>query len=530
VRAQFTDLSREPRHNPSSPGSGPVQSRYLSGGSWAEAPVFDDVFTAMPLSSMSWLNRDARSALDGWSVQPATLSRAGGSRAYDGAWKDSGYAFSVWRDRQRPGSYWSRFGPGERDRFRAAFLQSFEDAFASIDLRPVYAGYRVGYADGWRYGIAVNAEWAYRQGYAAGFDDGVRAAAALSFPFLFDKAYAAAYEREFQNWSNNPMPALEGLHVVDGNDDGVIEPGERVMLAGDVVNYGGAPGTLDVQVGGSVLDAGMTAGVRLAARGRSTLPHLDLRIAGNVPARTQADLDVSVAGDQAKVPVYVSWPLELAGEPVVDADPLGGRVRIVLAVANRSRNAIEAETSIAHLDGAAGQERRDRLQIPAGGSVQTEAVYEGLRPLDVMAGTPQWAASVRRDGTVNDERTIRLAPPATDLTNPDLLTYMLDLAHTKSPAPRDVADARSLLLLRMRADWQRSVAMDGNPYKTDYEEGSAQTALGELVRAVSGVRGGFASRDVFAGTGSDIAALADDLPGAHPLLRKWMKRLAKRVG
>jgi hypothetical protein len=107
------------------------------------------------------------------------------------------------------------------------------------------------------------------------------------------------------------------------------------MLAGDVVNYGGAPGTLDVQVGGSVLDAGMTAGVRLAARGRSTLPHLDLRIAGNVPARTQADLDVSVAGDQAKVPVYVSWPLELAGEPVVDADPLGGRVRIVLAVANR---------------------------------------------------------------------------------------------------------------------------------------------------------------------------------------------------
>ena len=82
----------------------------------------------------------------------------------------------------------------------------------------------------------------------------------------------------------------------------------------------------------------------------------------------------------------------------------------------------------------------------------------------------------------------------------------------------------------MRADWQRSVAMDGNPYKTDYEEGSAQTALGELVRAVSGAHGGFASRDVFAGTGSDIAALADDLPGAHPLLRKWMKRLAKRVG
>jgi len=28
----------------------------------------------------------------------------------------------------------------------------------------------------------------------------------------------------------------------------------------------------------------------------------------------------------------------------------------------------------------------------------------------------------------------------------------------------------------------------------------------------------------------EIDALADDLPGAHPLLRKWMKKLAKRVG
>jgi hypothetical protein len=27
-----------------------------------------------------------------------------------------------------------------------------------------------------------------------------------------------------------------------------------------------------------------------------------------------------------------------------------------------------------------------------------------------------------------------------------------------------------------------------------------------------------------------VAALADDLPGAHPLLRKWMKRLAARLG
>ena len=95
---------------------------------------------------------------------------------------------------------------------------------------------------------------------------------------------------------------------------------------------------------------------------------------------------------------------------------------------------------------------------------------------------------------------------------------------------RDVTQARSLLMDRMRADWQRAIAMDGNPYKTDFEEGSASTALGELVRALDGSKGGFANRDVFNGAGSDIAALAEDLPGAHPMLRKWMRKLAKRVG
>ena len=86
-----------------------------------------------------------------------------------------------------------------------------------------------------------------------------------------------------------------------------------------------------------------------------------------------------------------------------------------------------------------------------------------------------------------------------------------------------------MLLDRMRADWERACADDGNPYKRDYDEASASTALGELVREISNERSSFASRAVFAGLGSDIATLADTLPGAHPLLRKWMKRLAKRV-
>jgi len=524
VRAQFTDLTRLPRRNAALPG-GVSPARYIPAGPWAESPVFDDVFVGIPLAMAPGLGREARTALDGWDVQPASLTReAAAGRVYDGAWKDAAFAFSVWRDRSRPGSNWSRFGPGERERFRMAFFASFDEELASTDLRPAYAGYRVGFADGWRYGCAVTAEWAYRQGYAAGFDDGVRAAAALSFPFLLDKAYAAAYDREFRVWSDNPMPALEALSVVDGNDDGVIEPGERVALTGSVINFGGAPGLVDVRVNGSILEAPEAAGVRVAARSRAPLPRLPLRIDAGVPARTRADVEVAAGDAHERFSVYVSRPLELQ-DPIVEADPLGGRVRVIVAVANRSRNPLRADTAI--FDGAGA--RRDRLDVPAGSTARTEAVYEGLRPLDVIAGTPRWTATVVQNGVENDARTIDLAPAATDLTNPDLLTYMLEMAHSRQVSPRDVRDARALLLDRMRADWARSVAMNGNPYKTDYEEGSASTALGELVRAIGGSRG-FANRNVFGGAGADIAAMAEDLPGAHPLLRKWMKRLAKRVG
>lgn len=43
-------------------------------------------------------------------------------------------------------------------------------------------------------------------------------------------------------------------------------------------------------------------------------------------------------------------------------------------------------------------------------------------------------------------------------------------------------------------------------------------------------RRSFASPQVFDGLARDVDALAEDLPGAHPVLRKWMKKLAKRLG
>jgi hypothetical protein len=159
-----------------------------------------------------------------------------------------------------------------------------------------------------------------------------------------------------------------------------------------------------------------------------------------------------------------------------------------------------------------------------------ESTYDDIRPLDLLAGAVRWQAAVHHDGVTDDAQIVTIAPASTNLADPDLVTYMVELARTPQPSRRDIADARALMLDRMRADWDRACAVAGNPYKLDAEEGNAATALGELVRAVGAARGTIVSREVFAGLGADISALASDLPGTHPLLRKWMKKLAKRVG
>jgi hypothetical protein len=86
------------------------------------------------------------------------------------------------------------------------------------------------------------------------------------------------------------------------------------------------------------------------------------------------------------------------------------------------------------------------------------------------------------------------------------------------------------MMERLRADWERAVDASGNPYRRDFESSGTETVLGELVRATQHGRRSFASPQVFEGLDGDVAELCDRLPGAHPLLRKWMKKLARRLG
>ena len=527
VRAQFTDLAREPVNDPRSGAP-----RFAPDGPWASAPEVGDVLVVVPLAATPGLSRPARQAIESWDGAPAAFARDDrAASVYDGSWKDPIAAFGVWRDRQRSGSYWSRFATVDKERFRGTFCDRFEWALEGLDLRPTYAGWNEGFEDGWRYGAVVRAEWSYRQGYAEGFDLGVREVASTAYPYAFERAYAGAYAAVFDDWQRHPHPAIGTVRLVDESGDGVFEPGERVIVNPEIVNYGGAPGSADLRAAGGDLDGEAVTTVRLPARGRASLDRpFAVTVDARTPARTHTAVTLTLGEARVEAPLFVSHPLAIDGEPEIEADRLAGRVSLTVAVANTSRKDVHASARAEPKLGTGDPQEKDLGVIRGARSTTATFTYDGMAPLDLIAGDAKFEISVARGADPDDSTTVAIPAVATDLASRELLDFMIELAK-KPHAPRgDVERARGLMLDRLRADWEHACAADGNPYKRDLESGGTDTALGELAKSVDAERRSLASRAVFDGLGDQISALADDLPGAHPLLRKWMKKLAKRVG
>ncbi len=93
----------------------------------------------------------------------------------------------------------------------------------------------------------------------------------------------------------------------------------------------------------------------------------------------------------------------------------------------------------------------------------------------------------------------------------------------------ELAAARELLMLRLEADWTAAVRARGNPYKNDLKTRGSRTALGDLVQTYRREKNGLARPEVFGGLSSEIMTLARELPGPHPLLRRYVRRLALQL-
>ncbi len=514
VEAQFRDLSREPRLNPQRPWVEPaLEVPRLA------APSLRAVFEMTPYQGSH--------AVDPWRVYRC----ASYTDLYRGRWSDPESAFRHWENQQRRGAYWHGLDADEKGRFRVVFRYEYADAMAERAPR-LRQAHRRGHREGWRHGARLQEEWSYRQGYREGYGLALSEASSRGFDDTFGPRYDDLYRRLFDDWSTRPVPEILEVWLDDGNGDGVFEPGEEVLASYQIANYGGAGATLPLRYGSAVAAAYPAEhSVELPRRGviRSRQP-LSLRVAGTTPPRTETAAELEIAGATHRAPFRVAYPLELeAPVRLVGHDAVSGRASLAVGVINRSRRRLPATATLRFADGRLAAADKTALELAPGAGHELRFEVYHLEPLALLAGEARFVVETRSRGQLHDELSYRAPALATRLEDPALVDYLLALARRGGSAA-EVAKAHRLTLDRLRADWQRAVAAGGNPYRDDRKRGGTTTALGDLVRAFQAERATLAEPRVFGDLVPGIEALASDLPGAHPFLRRYLRKLARQMG
>jgi len=523
VAEQFRDLSREPRFLP-----WPVPPSFTPAIPRLAEPTLEETFAAFPWSGFTSLGARYGNYLADWSYDPWSLRRCESPSAFHSReWSDAAVALADWRDERAASTVYRDLDAAGRQRFQAAFSSAFRKRLAQLFPTQLQTAFEAGLTDGWSYGSFVRQEWDFRRGYRQGYLEAHADAATREYDRSYALRYAFWYSEAYAGWAERPHPEVTSMNVRDADDDGVFEPGEQVLVEYELVNYGGSGGSVTVFLDGSVLEASARRAIDLPARGRIGGSE---QLEGTIDVRAplgETRLTLVVGEEATDLPLRVAHPLRF--EPATlqaRRDNLAGRLTLQVEVRNQSRRPVGGRVDLRRADVSPLQRSESLPAIEPGRSSTVSFDLSGLEPLELIGGLIRFDLTARGDGVEQDGMSYRVPDTVRDLASRDLPMLIRRQAHDRGVSAVDIATARRLLLERLREDWRVAATGRGNPYKKDFKRSGSRTALGDLVQLYRDEAPAAARPEVFLGLSGEIIELAEVLPGAHPLLRKYMRRLA----
>lgn len=528
VELQFRDLTSTPRFAPQpefTPARWPLPDYPL--------PTLEQVWDDFPLREAPLIDPRWSGHLRGWSWQADRLRNCPSWEEFvDPLWRSPELAFARWsEDRQHSAIYRALADPDEKATFAIAFRNAYAVRLVELRAGPLQEAFEAGLDAGWTYGVFTRAEFEYRLGYREGWLDALEGVASAAYPQRYANAYDSAYRESYDDWSLRPKLEIARVDLLDGDEDGVFEPGEALDAEWEIVNFGGGAARESLRLVGELLVDGRTGPAELPAR---SVTRGRLSAAGRVdpgtPTRTRTRVEL-VAGDLRRgVVLVVSRPLQFVpGDWSVTRFDLDGAVELDVLLRNESLRGLPATIELQGGPGARSRDSQVLDLLHPGEQRRLSLRVEGMDPLELLAGAAVLELSVASDGREHDSRRFALPDAARDLRNPDLATYLGTVAADPAVDPQRIETLRGLVLTRLREDWRVAVAVSGNPYKADLRTRGRSTALGELVAIYRAQPPVSRRHAVFAGLSDEIDSLSATLPGVHPLLRKWMRRLGSEL-
>ena len=213
----------------------------------------------------------------------------------------------------------------------------------------------------------------------------------------------------------------------------------------------------------------------------------------------------------------ISYPLQFRLSSLqTRRDNLSGEVSFALQVENQSRRAVAGRIEVSSPGLSGYRESRELEVVPAGGYVPLSFEIRRINPLELIAGRVSFDFSVISNGVMHHHFTHRLPDTVRDLSSRDLPKLIVRQSRDRLVSQSDIADARDLLLLRLREDWKVAAMGRGNPYKKDYKSNGTRTALGDLVSIYRGEARTMTRPDVFEGLSTPSRAARYASPDSPP--------------
>lgn len=233
------------------------------------------------------------------------------------SWFRKDYAWQEWMNNDLNGKYnkvnYRKMQSDQQAEFRRVFENVYDGVIDEKYYRKQKTPNPLAFARGRWYGTEIAGRQTYDRGCNTGYTEAYTPASVNGYREAYTPAYRARFESTVTYYNTNPVISIDGIQLVDGNQNGVFELGETLGIAiGNVTNLGRvAAKDLRIVMNGDGIDAlsnneRVTIEASTSKESNQVAENL-ARIRNDVIADQSNSVVVSVGATQHSLVYVVSW-------------------------------------------------------------------------------------------------------------------------------------------------------------------------------------------------------------------------------